>query len=318
MHLEFLPTQRLPRACWAICATATAAALVMTWIVGFRLELGTFFSILLAFLLLVGIHIVYTVLRPIPVFAAVTGGIAVTTWSLMMVGVTALAGLGLHAPLIDGALIRADASFGLNAAMFTDWVARYPVFASLLMGFYVSSIPLIFATVLFLALTGRDERMWAFCLSITGAAIVCALVSSVIPAIGSFTELNIPLSTRRLLPAGAGTYHLAALEAYRSGSLHVIDMTRLDGVVVFPSFHVIMALATAHAYRGIRLISPIAYVANAIVILATVPMGGHYFIDLLAGAVVWAPFAMITRERSGVAPGAVLMVPQIARAPSGL
>lgn len=302
-----------------MCATATATALLMTWILGFRLELGTFFSILLVFLLLVGIQIVYTVLRPIPMFAAVTGGIAVTSWSLMMVGVTALAGLGLQAPLIDEPLIRADTSLGLDAAMFTDWVARNPAFASLLMGFYISSIPLIFATVLFLALTGRHERMWAFCLSITGAAMVCALVGSVIPAIGSFTALNIPLSTRELLPAGAGTYYLAAFEAYRSGSLHVIDVTRLDGVVIFPSFHVIMALATGYAYRGIRLISPIAYVANAIVILATVPMGGHYFIDLLAGAVVWAPFAMITRERSGdVAPAAASIVPQIARTPCGL
>jgi membrane-associated phospholipid phosphatase len=318
MQFRSLQTQRLLRASWAICATATAAALLMTWAVGFRLELGTFFSILLVFLLLVGIHIVYTVLRPIPVFAAVSGGIAVTSWSLMMVGVTALAGLGLHAPLIDEALIRADASLGLNAAVFTDWVARYPGCASLLMGFYISSIPLVFATVLFLALTGRHERMWAFCLSITGAAMVCALVGSVIPAIGSFTELNIPLSTRQVLPGGAGTYYLAAFEAYRSGSLHVIDITRLDGVVIFPSFHVIMALATAYGYRGIRLIGAIAYAANAIVIVATVPMGGHYFIDLLAGAVVWGPFAMITRERSGLAPGAALIVPQIARAPSGL
>lgn len=78
MHFRSLPTQRLLRACCAMCATATATALLMTWILGFRLELGTFFSILLVFLLLVGIQIVYTVLRPIPMFAAVTGGIAVT------------------------------------------------------------------------------------------------------------------------------------------------------------------------------------------------------------------------------------------------
>ena len=285
-------------AAWAVAALATVCAFVLAWMVGFHIEVGPLFLVFAVFLVLIGFQLFYSVLRPVAVFAAVTGGIAATTWSLLMVGLIALAELGFNTPLIDDTLIGIDAAAGLNAAHFATLIAQYPSGGRLLMSAYVSSIPMIFATLLFLAVTGRHERMWSFCLTVSGAALVCVLCAGIMPAIGAFAALDVPQATRDLLPPGAGTYHLAAFEAYRSGSLRTLDVTRLEGVITFPSFHVVMALATAWAWRGIRVLGGVALIWNAVVVVALVPMGGHYFIDLLAGALVWGAFAAMANEKS--------------------
>jgi uncharacterized membrane protein len=114
-------------------------------------------------------------------------------------------------------------------------------------------------TVLLLAITGRYDRLWRFCLCLTGSGLACALLACLMPAIGPFTALGLPRSTLELLPTGAGTYHLEAFEAYRTASVRTIDVTQLEGVVTFPSFHMAMALAIAYAYRGSPTWNWIAY-----------------------------------------------------------
>lgn len=247
---------------------------------------------------LASLHVFYTLARPRPVLAAMTGSLAATSWSLTMVGIVALAGLGAQAPLIDGALIRIDAAMGLDAGSATAWIARLPFAGGVLGWFYTTSIPLVFFTMLVLAMGGQRDRMWVFCVSISGAALACALLAGLVPAIGAFAALEFPRSTLDLLPEGAGTYHLAAFDAYRTGAVRTIDVARLEGVVTFPSFHVAMALATAHAYRGWERCAWLAYAWNGVVIVSTIPIGGHYFVDLVAGAVVW--LLVLTAATAGV------------------
>jgi hypothetical protein len=309
-----IPAHSLQPATWGVAALATVCALVLTWIVGFRIEVSTLLAASAVFLVLVGFQLFYSVLRPVPMFAAVTGGVAATTWSLLMVGLLALAAVGLNMPLIDNALIRIDGALGLDAAQFASFVAQYPSCGHVLMGFYVSSVPLIFLTILFLAVTGRHERMWSFALTVSGSAVICALLACFTPAIGAFAALGLPQATLEALPPGAGTYHLAAFEAYRSGSLRTIDVTYLEGVITFPSFHIVMALSTAWACRGIRVIGGVGFIWNAVVVVSIVPMGGHYFIDLFAGALIWAAFAAIASERRGPSRASVALATKPARA----
>ena len=107
-----------------------------------------------------------------------------------------------------------------------------------------------------------------------------------------------------LLPAGAGRYYLPVFDAYRSGVLMTADIRHVDGVVSFPSFHAAMALMTAHALRGVpRLLGP-ALAWCGLVLASTIPIGGHYVADVLAGAVVWAGFALLPRARPALFRGA--------------
>jgi membrane-associated phospholipid phosphatase len=90
------------------------------------------------------------------------------------------------------------------------------------------------------------------------------------------------------LPENSGVYHLADLYELRSTGHFVIDPFRLQGVVTFPSFHVAMAAMTVAAWRDDRRLRWWMLYFNLVVILSTVPIGGHYLIDLPAGLLCWA------------------------------
>jgi membrane-associated phospholipid phosphatase len=79
--------------------------------------------------------------------------------------------------------------------------------------------------------------------------------------------------------------------------LTAVDSRHLQGVVTFPSFHAIMALLTAYALHDIRILSPFAWLWSGLVVLSTIPIGGHYAVDLLAGGVVWGILTMAFRMR---------------------
>lgn len=58
------------------------------------------------------------------------------------------------------------------------------------------------------------------------------------------------------------------------------------GLVTFPSFHTSLAIITAYAVRGIKFVATPVAILNGIVIISTLPEGGHYLIDLIAGAII--------------------------------
>jgi membrane-associated phospholipid phosphatase len=67
---------------------------------------------------------------------------------------------------------------------------------------------------------------------------------------------------------------------------HFDSHPAIYGVVCFPSFHVIWAILCAAAlwtYKPLRV--PVALVYG-LIILSTMTTGWHYFIDVVAGAVV--------------------------------
>jgi membrane-associated phospholipid phosphatase len=127
------------------------------------------------------------------------------------------------------------------------------------------------------------------------------LLSAFVPAVGTFAHHVMAPDVLSLLPAGAGRYYLPIFYAYRSGALNTVDIHHFDGVVTFPSFHAAMALMTAYAFRDVRwLFGPIC-IWSGLTLLATMPIGGHYAVDVVAGAGVWSIFALLHRvTRNGI------------------
>src|SRR5208283_1718480 len=78
---------------------------------------------------------------------------------------------------------------------------------------------------------------------------------------------------------------LIDLNALRSGSLPVVNLQRLDGLITFPSFHTAVAVLLIYAARGTPALV-LATVINALMILSTFTEGGHYLVDVVAGAAV--------------------------------
>ena len=87
-------------------------------------------------------------------------------------------------------------------------------------------------------------------------------------------------------PAPPGLYHLEALGALRTGPV-ALDLGNLPGLVTFPSFHTAAGIVLTWAFWRTRAFPVVAAYA-ATMIAATPVFGGHYFVDLLAGACVAA------------------------------
>ena len=82
----------------------------------------------------------------------------------------------------------------------------------------------------------------------------------------------------------------------RASPTPVLDFAKAEGLVTFPSFHTTLAIITTYAVRGVRYVFAPVCALNAVVIVATLPEGGHHLIDLVAGALIAAVAIAVARS----------------------
>ena len=159
-------------------------------------------------------------------------------------------------------------------------VVSIPGLPGLLVTAYNSSFPIIFLSALIFAWTGRSRRAWELCFVFNICLLVTTISSAVIPATGPFYYLNFPTALQQALPPGAGTFYLADLFALRDAERFVVDPSQVQGVAVFPSFHAMLSVMTAAAWRDFRRIRVAMCAWQGLVILSAIPIGGHYEVTL--------------------------------------
>jgi membrane-associated phospholipid phosphatase len=279
--------RRLVSAAWIACAAlvvCTAAVLAIS-----RTPVDPrSFAIVVALLAIPGaLYFVYSQLRPDHAVAAVAGVMTIVGVCSFAATVMGLAALRLDIPLIDPTLARADASIGLTSPAFLSWLARHPLVVHVLGLFYVSAAPAVFVAIPLLMLTRQTWRLWEFAFTFAVTVLATTLIATLFPAIGAVVFYEIDPTILAHLPAGAGRLYVPTFEAFRSGAMRTIDLDHLEGVVTFPSYHAVMALLIAYAWRRLPGASLVA-AWSALVIVSAVPIGGHYFIDLIAGGALWA------------------------------
>ena len=93
-----------------------------------------------------------------------------------------------------------------------------------------------------------------------------------------------------------GLLHVPIIERLRAGSFGPVELTHLDGLIAFPSFHAAAAVMFAWAAWPIRWLRVPAMILYGLMLAATPIQGGHYFVDSLAGCAV-AAFAIAVVRR---------------------
>jgi hypothetical protein len=83
-------------------------------------------------------------------------------------------------------------------------------------------------------------------------------------------------------------------ELLRSGLMKTIDLSSVQGLISIPSYHTVLGILLCWAVRGTRL-CPFAILVNSAMLLATPLVGGHYFLDLVAGATVTVGAVILRR-----------------------
>ncbi len=188
--------------------------------------------------------------------------------------------VALGRPTIDATLAAWDHALGLSVVPLVQWTAGHPWLRFVLSVAYGSLIVQLALPVLVLGLVHQDfRRLWSFVAQFHVAAIVTVLCLALWPAACTFSYTGVP----SLLDQ---TRFLHQFDGFRTGTLTLIPVRDLEGLISFPSFHVAGALLATWALWNTRWRWPLVAL-NILLCASTVLLGAHYVIDLLATGGVW-------------------------------
>lgn len=238
----------------------------------------------------------YSTRRPEPRIAATLSGLA------QIVAVSACAGLLSYAVAATGGPLRDDDFLALDRALGLDWLAYLkalndrPGLGLALSVAYQSLMPQMILVVVMLGFRGRLRAMREFVLAFLIAALVTVLISGFVPAMAMFVHLGLRPEDFPGLEPAAAYVHLAPLSGLRDGTLKVVSLAKIEGIITFPSFHAALGVLFTRYFW----MSPLArwpgLALNVMLIAATPIDGGHYFVDVGAGILI-AILALMAAHR---------------------
>ena len=180
----------------------------------------------------------------------------------------------MSGPLIDNQLLAIDRMMGF------DWLSGFRFFntdprvASLLTLLYQSPGVQELYFVLLFGLTNDKARLrglfWLFLIALL---ITCA-GSWLFPAYGPFKIFGLE---------SHGNF-LSEMEHLKSGHDLTFVLSHMTGVICFPSFHTTLAAIFIYGFRRTGPIGVFVAGINSAMLLAIPFVGGHYLIDMIAGA----------------------------------
>jgi hypothetical protein len=89
--------------------------------------------------------------------------------------------------------------------------------------------------------------------------------------------------------------YIETLTTIRSGLWTILDYSRNEGIVTFPSFHVTLSIRLVYAVRRHPRVLAVLVPLNVLLIAAIPTVGGHYLLDLPAGVIVAVASIAATR-----------------------
>jgi membrane-associated phospholipid phosphatase len=231
------------------------------------------------------------------------------TFSIVLgiVGVTfSYLAAALELPFRDAELAAIDKAMGFNWPRFLAFTNDTAPVGFILRTAYHSAGPQLLALYLFLSFARWWERLAEFLAVLAVSSLLTGLGVAFVPAEGAYAfYMPLPEMFTSFSPK-AGMWHHEVLISLRTSPTPVLEFAKAEGLVTFPSFHTTLAIITTYAVRRIRYVFAPICALNAIVIVATLPEGGHHLIDLFAGALIAVAAIVVARAVSHhQVPGAV-------------
>lgn len=171
-------------------------------------------------------------------------------------------------PLKDQMFMRADAELGFNWLYWFKLVWSYPQIENVLFYVYESYLVQPIALVCIFAFGRVPGRNRELLVATMISVLLVIAISATFPAYGPPRQFGIP--TGWDVPYGALRHGTPMSFSY-------------VGIVTFPSLHACVAILFTLAARGNFLRFATAAVLNAVMLVSTAPLGGHYLVDLIAG-----------------------------------
>jgi membrane-associated phospholipid phosphatase len=193
-------------------------------------------------------------------------------------------------PLQDLRLAALDASLGFDWKSFVAWANSNDLISRALLRAYQNTGHVLLFTMLWLCLSNRLERLAEFMALLCLTSISIAAGMLILPGAGAYALHQPALETFGNFGADAGTWWYQLLMQFRSAQPPLIDFNtpNINCLVTFPSGHTILGVVTTYALRDRLYTFVPALLINGVMIISTLPVGGHYLADLIASGVVTA------------------------------
>jgi membrane-associated phospholipid phosphatase len=270
---------------WAIILAVAVSDVILLAETSFHLEAS---SQLRIFADLIPLAVVLVICRRWRSFPRITGRLARLARTVLALALFTNAAVILSfiltgilpLPSGDEALATADHALGLDWLDMYQWLTRHPAIEAFAHTVYLSLGAEMLILLFALELLGHHNQARAFLLWFMVAALATTAIGIFFPAAGAFVYYHLPVAST--------TGYVAQWADLRNGTLRTINPLDNQGLVVFPSFHTTLAVLCAYAATPLRILKIPLLALNLLIILSSPAVGGHYFIDIIAGIILAA------------------------------
>lgn len=235
-------------------------------------------------LLFVALVVIYSTVRRDPLIVRAVVACLVLPAYAASVNILTFHAASLQMPLLDATFARWDAALGLDWPAFARWSADQYLIRTY--GIHIYTFWYFLAPLILIghAMARKDlarlERIVGF---IVLSGVITVVIGSLMPAASVFAHHGISDEFARYLNSAVDANYASVYAAMRNSEpISLMDVAH--GTVTFPSHHTLMGvtaiLFSMHSLRFALLMVP----PSLAMIFLTPTMGGHYFVDLIAGA----------------------------------
>ncbi|MEM7547901.1 MAG: phosphatase PAP2 family protein [Pseudomonadota bacterium] len=220
----------------------------------------------------------------LPMLRSLTGCLLFMQWAWLPLRVLNHLGMTTALPYQDALLADWDRALNFDWPGYFGMVAASLPLIQVLDVSYTSLTPVSILALLALVAARRPVQARLFVESFLVTAMVCIVVGPVFPALGAVAYHGITAAEVAAFPLAPGVYHLPHMDALRAATGPIVlDAAYLPGLVTFPSFHTAVGVLLILVCRGTWMMIPAS--AYSVIMIASTPIfGGHFIIDLPAGA----------------------------------
>jgi len=198
----------------------------------------------------------------------------------------------------DASFAAWDRTLGFDWVGWLGWLDAHPRVALTLTLAYRSLIAQMVAIIVLLGLGGSLAALRIVVLAAMIAGLTTILLSGLAPGLTTYAHFGLsPADYPHLHPA-APFSHVADLTALRAGTLRILAVDQLQGIITFPSYHGALAVVFGWGFWRMR----IAWLRWPGMLLASMTLaatpvdGGHYFVDVIAGVLIATASLWIARR----------------------
>jgi membrane-associated phospholipid phosphatase len=190
-------------------------------------------------------------------------------------------------PMQDPLYASVDAALGFNWDALLVFVNSHPTLAWVLTKVYVNGATQMAAVFLLLMAANRTVDTWDFIALLMLGSLGSIIVSGLLPAVAPYTYYGPDPShfdaLERIFP-GVGRVHVSDVLQLHSGLYPSFAFGKNQGLVTFPSYHTFEAIVLVYGVRHFKWVMWPMVVLSSLVVVSTLPIGGHYLVDLIGGA----------------------------------